>query len=120
MAGWKDFPILHLLFDKHFGEQVELVDSIAERVLRKRNIRNVDRDHQSVVHGQEIWVSHIRPPFCRKRDSLYCHRDRDVLRRRETSGGFDMIVMSTEEKVGAKIEILPPAMARDVRGERYA
>jgi starvation-inducible DNA-binding protein len=27
------FYQLHLLFDKHFGEQVELVDSIAERVM---------------------------------------------------------------------------------------
>src|SRR5215467_5880343 len=26
------FYQLHLLFDKHFGEQVELVDSIAERI----------------------------------------------------------------------------------------
>jgi starvation-inducible DNA-binding protein len=26
------FYLLHLLFDKHFGEQAELVDSIAERI----------------------------------------------------------------------------------------
>ena len=33
MAG-PTFYQLHLLFDKHFGEQVELVDEIAERIMQ--------------------------------------------------------------------------------------
>ena len=33
------FYQLHLLFDKHFNEQVELVDSIAERIQRRSDPR---------------------------------------------------------------------------------
>ncbi len=31
-VAWPTFYQLHLLFDKHFGEQAELVDAIAERI----------------------------------------------------------------------------------------
>jgi starvation-inducible DNA-binding protein len=31
-GGWSDLCKLHILYDKHYGEQSELVDSIAERI----------------------------------------------------------------------------------------
>lgn len=37
------FYQLHILFDKHFGEQVELVDGIAERIQLDRVLLCLDR-----------------------------------------------------------------------------
>lgn len=51
-----NFYSLHLLFDKHFGEQVELVDGIAERVMMLGGI--------SIAMAQDVAETSIipRPP----------------------------------------------------------
>jgi starvation-inducible DNA-binding protein len=43
------FYQLHLLFDKHFDEQVELVDSIAERI---EHLVDAPLVHAKPVHAQ--------------------------------------------------------------------
>jgi hypothetical protein len=61
-----------------------------------------------------MFVSHICPPLCGKSDSLYGHGVEHILSRREAARGLHVVVMPAKQKVGAEVEILLPAVARDV------
>ena len=67
VSGPTFYP-LHLLFDKHFGEQVELVDGIAERVMMLGGI--------SIAMAQDVAETSIIPRPPRGRETAEAQIDR--------------------------------------------
>ena len=61
-----------------------------------------------------MFISHIRAPLCGKSDSLYGHGVENILGRCEAPRGLHVVVMPAKQKVRAEVEILLPAVARDV------
>src|SRR6266404_4712672 len=70
--------------------------------------------------GISTGMPQVCSPLCGKSDSLCSHKVENVLGRRETARSLHMVVMPAKQKVRAEVEILLPAMARDVRRVRYA
>ena len=66
------------------------------------------------MNRQETLIPHICAPLCGKSDSLYGHGVENILGRCEASRGLHVVVMPAKQKVRAEVEILLPAVARDV------
>src|SRR2546426_10941699 len=71
------------------------------------------------MNRQETFISHMCAPLSGKGNSLYRHGVENILGRREAPRGLHVVIMPAKQKVRAEVEILLPAVARDVWWVRY-
>ena len=60
-----------------------------------------------------MWPAEIGAALSRKAESIYVNNIVDILRYRKAAGHLDVVVMSAQEKIIAKVEVLFFAMACD-------
>jgi hypothetical protein len=71
------------------------------------------RDQQQVANRLQMWSSEVGTALSRKAESIHVYNIIDILRHRKAAGHIDVVVVSAQEKIVAKVEVLFFAMAGD-------